>query len=129
MSLSVEERQKGIQPLTKDNYLVWSEMIKDYILCLDCEDAEDIWDAAWWDHDAAVRAARAAADAAGDDAEPEPVRTLLTTTMLYLRATLLIRSSRHAMPRHSLTFAVRCHLRSSRRLSDIRPTCRNCFVC
>ena len=32
MSLSAEERQKGIQPLTKDNYLVWSEMIKDYIL-------------------------------------------------------------------------------------------------
>ena len=48
-------------------------MIKDYILCLDCEDAEDIWDAAWWDHDAAVKAARAAADEAGDDAEPDPV--------------------------------------------------------
>ena len=73
MSLSAEERQKGIRPLTKDNYLVWSEMIKDYILCLDCEDAEDIWEAAWWDHDAAVKAARAAADEAGDDAEPDPV--------------------------------------------------------
>ena len=40
---------------------------------MECEDAEDIWDAAWWDRDAAVRAARAAADEAGDDAEPEPV--------------------------------------------------------
>ena len=39
-------------------------MIKDYILCLDFEDAEDIWEAAWWDHDAAVKAARAAADEA-----------------------------------------------------------------
>ena len=35
MSLNAEEHQKGIQPLTKDNYLVWSEMIKDCILCLD----------------------------------------------------------------------------------------------
>ena len=48
MSLSAEERQKGIQPLTKDNFPVWSEMIKDYILCLDCEDAEAIWASAWW---------------------------------------------------------------------------------
>ena len=40
MSLSAEERQKGIQPLTKDNYLVWIEMIKDYILALDYEDAD-----------------------------------------------------------------------------------------
>ena len=73
MSLSSEERQKGIQPLTKDNYPVWSEMIKDYILSLDCDGAEVIWDVAVWDHDAAVIAARAAADAAGDDAVPAPV--------------------------------------------------------
>ena len=49
-------------------------MIKDCILSLECDNAEDIWDAAWWDYDAAVRAARAAADEAGDDAEPEPVK-------------------------------------------------------
>ena len=73
MSLSAEERQKGIQPLTKDNYLVWSEMIKDYILGLDCEGAEDICDAAWWDRDAALLAARAVAAQTGDDTEPEPV--------------------------------------------------------
>ena len=73
MSLSAEERQKGIQPLTKDNHLVWSEMIKDYILSLDCDGAEGIWDAAVWDHDAAVIAARAAADADDDGAVPGPV--------------------------------------------------------
>ena len=45
MSLSAEERQKGIQPLTKDNYLLWIEMVKDYILAMDCDNAEDMWDA------------------------------------------------------------------------------------
>ena len=49
MSLSADERQKGIQPLTKDNYLVWIEMIKDHILALDCDDAEDIWEAFEWE--------------------------------------------------------------------------------
>ena len=42
MSLNAEERQKGIQPLTKDNYLVWSETVKDYILAMDCDNAEDM---------------------------------------------------------------------------------------
>ena len=62
-------------------------MIKDYILSLECDDAEDIWNSAKWDRDAAVKAARAAADEAVDDAEPEPVEdpadnynTLATTT-------------------------------------------------
>ena len=32
-----------------------------------------VWETAWWDHDAAVKAARAAADEAGDDAESDPV--------------------------------------------------------
>ena len=136
MSLSAEERQKGIQPLTKDNYLVWSEMIKDYILCLDCEDAEDICDAAWWDHDAAVKAARAAVDEAGDDhcggprgddAEPDPVEDPADHYDALPSSSAAAKKT--AMLRHSSTFAVRCHLRSSRRLSDIRPTCRSCFVC
>ena len=48
-------------------------MVKDYILCLDCEEAENTWEAAWWDRDAALLAARAAAAAAGNVAEPEPV--------------------------------------------------------
>ena len=65
MSLSAEERQKGIQPLTKDNFPVWSEMIKDYILCLDCDDAEGIWAAAWWDREAVMKIAQAAADELG----------------------------------------------------------------
>ena len=44
-------------------------MIKDYILSLDCDGAEGIWDAAVWDHDAAV----IAADADDDGAVPGPV--------------------------------------------------------
>ena len=73
MSLSAEERQKGIQPLTKDNYLVWIEMIKDYILALDCEDAEDMWEAFEWDRGAAVEAAIAVRAAAGAEAEVEAI--------------------------------------------------------
>ena len=73
MSLSAEERQKGIQPLTKDNYLVWSEMIKDYILAMDCDNAEDMLDAIEWDYDATLNAAHAAAALAGDGAGPAPV--------------------------------------------------------
>ena len=76
MSLSAKERQKGIQPLTKDNFpdSVWSEMIKDYILCLDCEDAEAIWASAyWWDREAVMKIAQAAADEAGEGAVPGPV--------------------------------------------------------
>ena len=72
MSLSAEERQKGIQPLTKDNYLVRSEMIKDYILCLDCDDAEGIWAAAWWDREAVMKVAQAAADEANEGDAPAP---------------------------------------------------------
>ena len=34
-----------MEKLTKDNFLLWSEKIKDHILALDCEDAEDIWEA------------------------------------------------------------------------------------
>ena len=37
-----------MEKLTKDNFLLWSEKIKDHILALDCEDAEDIWEAFIW---------------------------------------------------------------------------------
>ena len=73
MSLNAEERQKGIQPLTKDNYLIWIEMVKDYILAMDCDNAEDMWDAFEWDREAAVLAAEVAAAQAGGDAVPAPV--------------------------------------------------------
>ena len=45
MSLSDAHRGESIEKLTSDNYLIWSEKVKDYILALDCEDAEDIWEA------------------------------------------------------------------------------------
>ena len=40
-----------MEKLTKDNFLLWSEKIKDHILALDCEDAEDIWEAFTWTPD------------------------------------------------------------------------------
>ena len=118
MSLSAEERQKGIQP--QDNFPVWSEMIKDYILCLDCEDAEAIWASAWWDRAAVMKIAQAAADEAGEGAVPDPVEDPVDYYDNRLG---------RATPRHSPTFAARCHLLSSRRLPDIKPTCRGCFGC
>ena len=113
MSLSAEERQKGIQPLTKDNYLVWSEMIKDCILCLECEDAEDTWEqpggtAKLLSGLHVLQQMRLATTPSLNR-----WRTLLITTMLFRRAPPLIRWSRHAMLSLSPTFAVRCHLRSS----------------
>ena len=45
----------------------------DYILCLDCEDAEAIWASAWWDREAVMKIAQAAADEAGEGAVPDPV--------------------------------------------------------
>ena len=76
--------------------------------------------------DAAVKAARAAADEAGDDAEPDPVEdpadhynTLPTSNA----------ADKKFKTCHAKAFAVRYHLRSSRRLSGIRLTCRSCFEC
>ena len=40
-----------MEKLTKDNFLLWSEKVKDHILALDCEDAEDIWEAFTWTPD------------------------------------------------------------------------------
>ena len=48
MSLSADDRVRGVEPLTKDNFLVWIEHIKDYILALDCEGADTIWEAYEW---------------------------------------------------------------------------------
>jgi hypothetical protein len=42
-----------MEKLAKDNFLLWSEKIKDHILALDCEDAEAIWDAFTWTPDPA----------------------------------------------------------------------------
>ena len=39
--------------LTKDNYLMWNEKVKDFILALDCDGAEDIWEAYIWTPDPA----------------------------------------------------------------------------
>ena len=48
-------------------------MVKDYILAMDCDNAEDMWDAVEWDREAAVLAAEVAAAQAGGDAVPAPV--------------------------------------------------------
>ena len=72
MSLSSDDasgRPHGIDLLTKDNYLVWSEKIKDYILGLEslCDGAQDMWDASTWEPD--LTAHREADDNEGDEGE------------------------------------------------------------
>ena len=129
MSLNAEERQKGIQPLTKDNYLVWIEMVKDYILAMDCDNAEDMWDAFEWDREAAVRAAEVAAAQGGDDAVPEPVVDPADEFNALPAGNAVHASSSSSTPGHSLSFAAHSPHLSSRRLSDIVPTCRCFFVC
>ena len=53
MSLSAEERETDskyrIPLLTRDNFPKWEQLIKDYILALDHDDAADIWTAYKWE--------------------------------------------------------------------------------
>ena len=48
MSRSESDREGLRIKMTRDNYLTWKELIKDFILALDHDDAADIWQAFIW---------------------------------------------------------------------------------
>ena len=49
MSLSRDNNNNGaLEKLTKDNFLTWIERAKDHILALDCDEAEEMWEASLW---------------------------------------------------------------------------------
>ena len=49
MSLNRDNNNNGaLEKLTKDNFLTWIERAKDHILALDCDEAEEMWEAFLW---------------------------------------------------------------------------------
>ena len=74
-----------------------------------------------------MKIAQAAADEAGEGAVPEPVEVDYYDNLPGDNA-----DEKKFRTCHAKTFAYirrRCHLLSSRRLSDIKPTCRAYFGC
>jgi hypothetical protein len=88
-----------MEKLTKNNFLLWSEKVKDHILALDCEDAEGIsWEAFIWTPNPAQLPA--------DQEDPALVYSILPSGSVAQRKTKQKHAAAYAYIRKALSPAV-----------------------